>query len=181
MFETNQRYMIFFPMHKVSLNTSLLTRSFFFRAERRGELKSKKKEQLKSVTLYYCIICKIYLKILVAEMILIFQKHRGTTDTNICFSLAQCSTVPQSLFIVKKRNFQQTFFYIIVVGIICSPVPAALTAVDTRVLTPSVDRESRAEWRAWSPKCFRSSRKLPRTPLSKKHMQNTPRYLNICV
>lgn len=40
----------FFPMHKVSLNTSLLTRSFFFRAERRGELKSKKKEQLKSVT-----------------------------------------------------------------------------------------------------------------------------------
>lgn len=45
-------------MHKVFLNTSLLTRSFFFRAERRGELKSKKKEQLKSVTLYYCIICK---------------------------------------------------------------------------------------------------------------------------
>lgn len=59
----------FFPMHKVSLNTSLLTRSFFFRAERRGELKPKKKEQLKSVTLYYCIICRIYLKILEAEMI----------------------------------------------------------------------------------------------------------------
>lgn len=178
MFETNQRYVIFFLMHKVSLNTSLLTRSFFFRAERRGELKSKKKEQLKSVTLYYCIICKIYLKILEAEMI---QKHCGATDTNICFSLAQWSTVPQSLFIVKKKNFQQTIFHIIVVGIICSPVPAALTALDTRVLTPSVDRESRAEWRAWSPKCFRSSRKLPRTPLSKKHMQNTPRYLNICV
>lgn len=59
----------FFPMRKVSLYTSLLTRSFFFRAERRGELKSKKKEQLKSVTLYYCIICRIYLKILEAEMI----------------------------------------------------------------------------------------------------------------
>lgn len=143
---------------------SLLTRSFFFRAERRGELKSKKKEQLKSVTLYYCNF-----------------RSKNDLETLWCYGYEYLFFICTMEYSTTKFIHQQTIYHIIVVGIICSPVPAALTALDTRVLTPSVDRESRAEWRAWSPKCFRSSRKLPRTPLSKKHMQNTPRYLNICV
>lgn len=168
-------------MHKVSLNTSLLTRSFFFRAERRGELKSKKKEQLKSVTLYYCIICKDLFKIFRSGNDLETSWYYGYEYLFFTCTMEYSTT---KFIHRKEKKFSTDYFlytFVIVVGIICSPVPAALTAVDTRVLTPSVDRESRAEWRAWSPKCFRSSRKLPRTPLSKKHMQNTPRYLNICV
>ena len=83
-------------------------------------------------------------------------------------------------FLLSKSHIKGRVLFWLELWVTCHwPVPAALTAEETSVLTPSLDRVSSAVWRAWSPKCFRSSRKSPRAPLSKKHTQNTPRYLNI--